>query len=54
MTSIALVDFNNFYVSYERAFNPAHENNPVIVLSDNDGNATLHDGPPFAHNGRKH
>lgn len=33
----ALVDCNNFYVSCERVFNPALENKPVIVLSNNDG-----------------
>lgn len=33
----ALVDANNFYVSCERIFNPALENKPVIVLSNNDG-----------------
>ena len=37
MTRLALVDCNNFYVSCERAFNPALEGNPVIVLSNNDG-----------------
>ncbi len=38
MTSaIALVDGNNFYVSCERVFNPALENRPVVVLSNNDG-----------------
>ena len=34
---IALVDVNNFYVSCERVFNPALENRPVVVLSNNDG-----------------
>ena len=34
---IALVDGNNFYVSCERAFNPALEQRPVVVLSNNDG-----------------
>ncbi|MBY0269215.1 MAG: Y-family DNA polymerase [Burkholderiales bacterium] len=34
---IALVDGNNFYVSCERVFNPALENRPVVVLSNNDG-----------------
>jgi DNA polymerase V len=33
----ALIDVNNFYVSCERVFNPALENRPVVVLSNNDG-----------------
>ena len=33
----ALVDCNNFYASCERVFNPALENKPVVVLSNNDG-----------------
>ncbi|MCK4766345.1 MAG: Y-family DNA polymerase [Candidatus Aminicenantes bacterium] len=33
----ALVDCNSFYVSCERAFAPALENRPVMVLSNNDG-----------------
>ncbi len=33
----ALADCNNFYVSCERAFNPALEGKPVAVLSNNDG-----------------
>jgi len=33
----ALVDCNNFYVSCERAFQPALRNQPVVVLSNNDG-----------------
>lgn len=33
----ALVDGNNFYVSCERVFNPALEDRPVVVLSNNDG-----------------
>ncbi|UYZ61214.1 Y-family DNA polymerase [Hymenobacter latericus] len=33
----ALVDCNNFYVSCERAFNPALAQLPVVVLSNNDG-----------------
>lgn len=32
-----LCDVNNFYVSCERSFNPAINNRPVIVLSNNDG-----------------
>lgn len=34
---IAICDVNNFYVSCERAFNPAIWHKPVIVLSNNDG-----------------
>lgn len=34
---IALVDCNNFYTSCERVFQPALENKPIIVLSNNDG-----------------
>lgn len=33
----ALVDSNNFYVSCERVFNPRLWNQPVVVLSNNDG-----------------
>lgn len=33
----ALVDCNNFFVSCERAFQPALERRPVVVLSSNDG-----------------
>ena len=33
----ALVDCNNFYDSCERAFNPALEGKPIVVLSNNDG-----------------
>jgi DNA polymerase V len=36
---IALVDCNNFYVSCERVFRPRLEGLPVVVLSNNDGNA---------------
>ncbi len=34
---IALVDCNNFYVSCERVFQPQLNNQPVVVLSNNDG-----------------
>lgn len=34
---LAIIDCNNYYVSCERAFNPALENKPVVVLSNNDG-----------------
>jgi DNA polymerase V len=37
MQEIAHVDVNCFYASAERAFNPALEGRPVIVLSNNDG-----------------
>lgn len=37
MTTYALVDCNNFYVSCERVFNPKLEGLPVIILSSNDG-----------------
>ena len=33
----ALVDCNNFYASCERVFNPKLENEPIVVLSNNDG-----------------
>ncbi|HVV67957.1 MAG TPA: Y-family DNA polymerase [Gammaproteobacteria bacterium] len=33
----ALVDCNNFYASCERLFNPALNQKPVVVLSNNDG-----------------
>lgn len=35
--SIALIDVNNFYVSCERVFNPKLRDQPVVVLSNNDG-----------------
>jgi len=34
---IALIDINNFYVSCERLFNPHLIDQPVVVLSNNDG-----------------
>lgn len=37
MSSIALVDCNNFFVSCERVFNPKLASRPVVVLSNNDG-----------------
>lgn len=33
----ALVDCNNFFVSCERALNEGLKNQPVVVLSNNDG-----------------
>lgn len=33
----ALVDCNNFYASCERVFNPALNNKPIAILSNNDG-----------------
>ena len=33
----ALVDCNNFYASCERVFQPKLRNNPIVVLSNNDG-----------------
>jgi DNA polymerase V len=35
--SYALIDGNNFYVSCERVFDPALEDRPMVVLSNNDG-----------------
>lgn len=35
--AILLADFNNFYVSCERAFDPKLNGRPVAVLSNNDG-----------------
>lgn len=37
MSTFALVDVNNFYVSCERVFAPRLEGRPVVVLSNNDG-----------------
>lgn len=33
----SLIDCNNFYASCERVFNPALQNTPIVVLSNNDG-----------------
>jgi DNA polymerase V len=37
MPVFALVDCNSFYCSCERVFNPALDQKPVVVLSNNDG-----------------
>ena len=37
MSTFALIDGNNFYVSCERVFNPRLIGKPVVVLSNNDG-----------------
>jgi len=37
MSSIVLVDCNNFFVSCERVFNPKLVGRPTVVLSNNDG-----------------
>jgi len=37
LSAIALVDANNFYVSCERLFRPDLRQQPVVVLSNNDG-----------------
>lgn len=37
MSTIALIDCNNFYVSCERAFDPHLAGVPVVVASNNDG-----------------
>ncbi|MCP5468618.1 MAG: Y-family DNA polymerase, partial [Deltaproteobacteria bacterium] len=37
MSSIALVDCNNFYASCERVFRPDLKGRPIVVLSNNDG-----------------
>ena len=37
MTLYALVDCNNFYASCERVFNPKLEDQPLVILSSNDG-----------------
>ena len=36
MSHYALIDCNNFYASCERVFNPALNDRPVVVLSNND------------------
>ena len=33
----ALIDCNNFYASCERLFRPDLRNQPIVVLSNNDG-----------------
>ena len=33
----ALIDCNNFYASCERLFRPDLHNQPIVVLSNNDG-----------------
>lgn len=37
MATFALVDCNNFYASCERLFRPNLKNQPIVVLSNNDG-----------------
>ncbi len=37
MSSIALVDCDNFYASCERIFNPELRGQPLVILSNNDG-----------------
>ena len=37
MTTIGLVDCNNFYASCERVFQPSLSRRPIVVLSNNDG-----------------
>lgn len=37
MKIFALIDCNNFYASCERVFNPALQNKPIVILSNNDG-----------------
>ncbi len=37
LSAIALIDANNFYVSCERVFNAKLKDQPVVVLSNNDG-----------------
>jgi DNA polymerase V len=37
MNVVALVDCNSFYASCEAIFKPQLKNQPVVVLSNNDG-----------------
>ena len=37
MPIYGLLDCNNFYASCERVFNPKLENQPIVILSNNDG-----------------
>lgn len=37
MTTFALIDGNNFYVSCEQVFNPRLENRPVVVPHQSQG-----------------
>ncbi len=37
MAAIGLIDANNFYASVERAFDPALNDRPLVILSNNDG-----------------
>jgi DNA polymerase V len=37
MSAIGLIDANNFYCSAERAFDPALNNRPLVVVGNNDG-----------------
>ena len=37
MTTIGLIDCNNFYASCERVFQPSLSGRPIVVLSNNDG-----------------
>jgi DNA polymerase V len=37
MSIYALIDCNNFYASCERVFNPKLMNQPIVILSNNDG-----------------
>ena len=37
MATVGLVDYNNFYASCERVFQPSLSGRPIVVLSNNDG-----------------